>query len=108
MSIATISRSLRRLNYTHKQVSREALERNELLRATWQAKYGDIPKEHFVWLDESSVDDQTNLRSMGWSFMGRACVRRTLFLHGQRYSVLPALTTEGIVALEIFEHQETR
>lgn len=65
ISIATISRLLRRLNYNHKQVAREALERNELLRATWQGKYGDIPKEYFVWLDESSVHEQTNLRNMG-------------------------------------------
>ncbi|KIK78001.1 hypothetical protein PAXRUDRAFT_87892, partial [Paxillus rubicundulus Ve08.2h10] len=45
---------------SHKQLSKTASERNELLRATWQAEYGDIPMECFVWIDESSVDDKTN------------------------------------------------
>ncbi|KAI9059853.1 hypothetical protein FKP32DRAFT_1578970 [Trametes sanguinea] len=35
--------------------------------------------------------------------MGQACVRRTTFLRGQRYSVLPALSVDGIIALDIFE-----
>ena len=33
----------------------------------------------------------------------RACVRRATFIRGQRYSVLPALTSEGYIALDIFE-----
>lgn len=81
----------------------EAVERNELLRATWQAAYGDIPAEYCVWLDESSVDDRTNQRTRGWTEVGRACVCRELFICGQRYSVLPAFTCDGYIALELFE-----
>jgi transposase len=103
VSIATLSRAVRRLAITHKKVSKDASERNELLRATWQAEYGDIPAEYFVWLDESSVDDRTNQRTNGWATSGRACVRRATFIRGQRYSVLPALTSEGYIALDIFE-----
>ncbi|KAI0338968.1 hypothetical protein BDW22DRAFT_1337197 [Trametopsis cervina] len=40
--------------------------------------------------------------------MGRACVKRELFIRGQRYSILPALTTEGIIALDIFEGSVTK
>lgn len=103
VSISTLSRTIRRLAITHKKVSKAALERNELLRATWQAEYGNIPTEYFVWLDESSVDDHTNQRTRGWAASGRACVRRATFIRGQRYSVLPALTSEGYIALDIFE-----
>ena len=103
VSLATLSRAIRRLAMTHKRVSKTAAERNELLRATWQAEYGDIPAEYFVWLDESSVDDKTNQRNHGWADLGRACVRRATFIRGQRYSVLPALTSDGIIALDIFE-----
>jgi hypothetical protein len=103
VSLATLSRTIRRLAMTHKCISKTAAERNELLRATWQAAYGDIPAEYFVWLDESSVDDKTNQRTRGWAELGRACVRRATFIRGQRYSVLPALTSDGIVALDIFE-----
>ena len=76
VSLASLSRAIRRLAMTHKRISKTATERNELLRATWQAEYGDIPAEYFVWLDESSVDDRTNQRNQGWANLGRACVRR--------------------------------
>ena len=103
VSISTISRALQQLAISQKKVSHEALEWNELLRATWQAEYGDIPAEYFVWLDEASVDDQTNQRRDGWAAVGRACISRATFIHGQRFSVLPALTHKGIIALDIFE-----
>jgi len=88
---------------THKQISKTAIERNELLRATWQAEYGDIPAEYFVWLDELSVDNKTNQRNQGWADLRRACVCKATFIHGQHYSVLPALTSDGFIALNIFE-----
>ncbi|TDL16345.1 hypothetical protein BD410DRAFT_707769, partial [Rickenella mellea] len=50
---------------SNKKVSKAALERNELLRATWQAAYGQISAECMIWLDESSVDDSTNQRKNG-------------------------------------------
>jgi transposase len=103
VSISTIFRAVRSLALSRKRVSKAALERNELLRATWQAEYGDIPADYFVWLDESSVDDHTNQRTHGWAAVGRACVRRATFIRGQRYSILPALTSDGIIALDIFE-----
>lgn len=74
VSISTLSRTLRRTALSHKSVSNKAAERNELLRAMWQAQYGDIPAEYFVWLDESSVDDRTNQRLQGWAGTGMACV----------------------------------
>jgi transposase len=108
VSLSTISRAIRSLALSHKHVSKAAVERNELLRATWQAEYGDIPAEYFVWLDESSVDDHTNQRTHGRAPFGRACVSRATFIRGQRYSVLPALTSEGIIALDIFEGSVTK
>jgi hypothetical protein len=55
---------------TNKQVANAALERNELLHATWQAAYADIPAEYCVWLDEATIDDLTNQRTTGWAAMG--------------------------------------
>lgn len=103
VSLATLSRTMQRLALSNKQITSEAVERNELLRATWQAAYGDIPAEYCVWLDEWSVDDRTNQRLRGWAKVGRACVRREVFIRGQQYSVLPAFTCEGYIGLDIFE-----
>ena len=65
---------------THKHVASEALERNELLCATWQAAYADIPAEYCIWIDEASVDDITNQRTTGWAAMGRACISHAAFI----------------------------
>ncbi|PPQ90786.1 hypothetical protein CVT25_010287 [Psilocybe cyanescens] len=103
VSLSTISHTLHKLALSWKQVSPAAAERNELLHATWQAAYAEIPADYIVWLDESSVDDHTNQQQMGWAQVGQACVHREFFVHGQRYSVLPALTCDSYIALDIFE-----
>ena len=56
VSVATISRALRRWEMSNKNVASAALERNELLRATWQAEHGDTPAEYCVWIDEGKGD----------------------------------------------------
>jgi hypothetical protein len=55
-----VSHALRRLSFTHKSVVYEAMECNELLRNTWWAVCVEIPKECFVWLDGSSIDNVAN------------------------------------------------
>ena len=40
---------------------------------------------------------------VGLLLMGQACVSRDTFIRGQRYSILPALSSNGIIALDIFE-----
>lgn len=107
-SLATLSCMLHQIAFSHKSLANEALERNDWLRATWVGAHGHYPKEYYIWLDESSVDDQTNHCSNGWSHVGIACTRRSLFLRGQRYSVLPALSAEGFIALELFEGSVTK
>jgi hypothetical protein len=53
---------------------KEALERDELVHAAWEAEYGGIPMDAFVWLDVASVDDHTNQRRDGWAPLWHACV----------------------------------
>jgi len=101
--IATISHALQRLAVLHKKVVKDALERDEILRATWLAEYGDICPESCLWLDESSVDDQTNQCHNGWAPLGQAGVQRETFICSHCFSILPALSIDGIIALDIFE-----
>jgi hypothetical protein len=50
-----------------------------------------------VYIDEASVDDHTNIRTQGWAPLSIACLRRTSFLRGQNFSILPALGLNGIL-----------
>ena len=109
ISLASLSRALRRLNLTQKKITKAAAERDEELRAVWEimmAQYSD--PELFVAIDESAVDSRTCQRTQGWSQMGSRCVRRMSFHRGVRYSILPALTVDGIIALEIVEGSITK
>ncbi len=109
VSLSTLSRFLRKLALTHKGVSKVALERDEELRMLWRldmVEYED--PELFVFLDESAVDNHTVERNRGWSREGTPCVSRGTFLRGLRYSILPALTLDGIIALDIFEGSVNR
>jgi len=111
LSISTISRMLHRINLTHKGVSRHAAQRNEELRATWRARMGAEEYQDpalFVFLDESAVDDKTFQRTSGWSEVDTPCVARAAFLRSIRHSVLPALSIDGIIALDIFEGSVTK
>ena len=109
VSIATLARALASLELTRKQITKAAYERDEELRTLWEAmmaEYND--PEVFVALDESAVDGRTGQRGYGRSRVGNPCVKRMTFLRGVRYSILPALTTDGMIALDVFEGSITK
>jgi transposase len=109
MSIASLSRLLIQYGLTRKHIQKAAAERDEELRTIWEADMAQYTDpDVFVALDESAVDNKTLQREYGRSLVGSPCVRRATFLRGVRYSILPALTTEGIVALDIFEGSVTK
>jgi transposase len=62
----------------------------------------------FVALDESAVDVKTLQQHFGRSLARTPYVQKAACLRGTWYSVLPGLTTQGIIALEIFEGSVTK
>jgi transposase len=109
ISLATISRAQRSAQYSRKYITKASAERDAELRSVWEIAMAEYTNpDVFIFLDESAVDNKTVHRSHGWSQVGRPCVRRMTFLRGKRYSVLPALTMDGIIALEIFEGSITK
>jgi hypothetical protein len=110
VSVPTISCALLRcINLSRKGLTKAAAERNEEVRAAWEGMMSQyMDPDLFVALDESVVDDKTGQRMHGWSPIRMQCVRRMSFLHGVCYSILPALTTEGMIALEIVEGSITK
>jgi len=104
VSMATISRFLRSRDFTWKMVSRRALEGNQMVRACWEADTAQyVGPDCFIFIDESHVDQKTAQRQRGWARVGLPPVERSTFLKGVRHSILPALSTDGIIALDIFE-----
>ena len=104
VSILTITRALQSLNLTWKSTTRAAAQRDEELRTLWEADMAQYTDpELFVFLDESAVDQSTAERTHGRSPIGTRCMHRATFVRRIRHSVLPALSCDGIIALDVFE-----
>ena len=76
------------------------MERNELLCSAFIAEIstGYMP-EQFIFVDESAKDERTPSRRYGYSCVNTRARLRVAFVRGKRYSILPALTLDGIVML---------
>jgi hypothetical protein len=109
VSIPTLTRTLRRLLMTHKHVSVRALERNDILRSAYMNMIATVvpDPEMFIFIDEAAKNKRTTGRPMGWAVVGERCVQRRCFVRGQRYSILPALTLDGIITYDIIEGSVT-
>jgi transposase len=109
VSIPTLTRTLRRLHFTHKDVSGKALERNDRLRAIYMNRIADLvpDPEMLMFGDEAHKDERTSNRRTGWSRRGTRCIQRKCFVRGRRFSMLPILTLDGIIAHDIIEGSVT-
>ncbi|KAJ7599016.1 hypothetical protein C8J56DRAFT_1039895 [Mycena floridula] len=71
VSIATILRALHRLHFTHKSISVQALERNDLDRSAFMNCIAEIAPDPsmYMFIDEAAKNDKTVERTMGWSLI---------------------------------------
>ena len=86
------------------KLQKAALERNELIRAYYLATIGDhYTQNQLIFLDESAKDERSLSRLYGYSPRNTPAQKKVVFVREKRYTILPALTMEGFVAVDIFE-----
>lgn len=109
ISITTLWRTLRRLRFSHKQSSPKAIERDSERRSVYMNDIAEIAPnpEMLMFTDESAKDERTSSRRYGWSPYGKRCVTRSYFVRGRRFSILPVLSLDGIIAHDIIEGSVT-
>jgi transposase len=105
LSPSTLSRTHRRLRITRKKVVVRAQERNLLLQAVFRNRIGDLVTDPYmlVFLDESAKDQRTLIRRYGYGPEGERIEVDAPFVRGQRYSMLPAITLDGIITYKVVE-----
>lgn len=54
-------------------------------------------------MDESAKDERSLSRSYGYSLRNTPAQKKVVFIRGKRYTILPALTLDGFVAVDVFE-----
>jgi len=104
-TLPTLSRALKQLGVTRKAISARASERNELSRALYMNRIAEeVPDPNMlVFVDEAARDERTISRRYGRSGRGFRCTVRRQFVRGTRYSIIPAITLDGIIAYDIVE-----
>ena len=54
-----------------------------------------------IFIDEATRNRRASGQAKGWSLVGRRCMQRRHFIRGQRFSILPILTLDGIIMYDI-------
>jgi transposase len=104
VSSSTLSWNLIEAGLTRKKLHKLALERDEILRDEWKESLrNDYTGEgiEFVCLNETSKNDHTYARKFGRAMSGEQAGLKDVFVHGDRYSLLAAITTEGYIATRV-------
>lgn len=59
-------------------------------------------------MDEASKDERTLSRGYGYSLKNTFAVKKNVFVRGVRYTILPAFSLQGIIAVDIMEGSCTK
>jgi len=101
VSTTTISRNLKEAGLTCKLLHKLATERDEILREDWKESLrtdfqGD--GSEFVCVDETSKNEHTYARRFGRAMSVEQAILSDVFVRGDRYSLVAAITVGGYIA----------
>jgi transposase len=105
ISTSALYQTLKSAGLTRKILHKIALERDEELREQWremQASVAFLPDgSQFVCLDETSKNELTYARKYGRAYSGERADLKDVFIRGDRYSLVAALTIDGYIATHV-------
>jgi len=82
------------------KLHKAALERNDIVRAHYLGIIGErYTPNQLIFIDESAKDERSLSRLYGYSPRNIRAHKKVVFVRGKRYTILPALTLEGFVAV---------
>jgi len=104
VSVPTLWRSLQYCGITRKKIQKAAIERSEALRGFYLYNIGiNYTSEQLIFVDETSKDERTLTRLYGYSPINTRAKKSVVFVRGKRYTILPALSLEGFIAVDVIE-----
>jgi hypothetical protein len=54
-----------------------------------------------MFIDEAAKNEKTKAKRYRWSLKGQRCIQRRVFVCGQRWSILPVLTLDSVIAYDM-------
>jgi transposase len=100
ISPSTVCRVLQRNGLTRKRIQQVALQRSDEYRGEFMAEMDFFDINQIVWLDETGCDRRDHLRKFGYALRGQRPVYHRLLHRGKRVSIVAAMCTDGVIALE--------
>ncbi|PKY47937.1 hypothetical protein RhiirA4_523790 [Rhizophagus irregularis] len=64
--------------------------------------------EQLIFMDKASKDERTLSHGYGYSLKNTFARKKSVFVHGTRYTILPALSLQGIIVVNIIEGSVTK
>jgi transposase len=104
ISTTALHKNLHNLGLTYKLLRKAAAERDDIARSEWLLEITTLyTTDQLVVLDETSKDDRTIIRRYGHAPCGEDPFVEVSLDRGVRYSILPALTIDGYLAVRVVE-----
>ena len=99
ISKTVLHNNIRAAGLTYRLLRQRAAERDELAREQWREDVQvNFVATQMVWTDKSSKDDRMIYWHYGRAATGERAVIDMQFVHGQCYSILPAMTIDSYIA----------
>jgi hypothetical protein len=90
------------------QLQKKARERKKEQRNAFITRISRYTADQLVFLDKVAKDERTLTRQYGYSMINSRARKSIVFVRGKRYTILPALSLDGIIAFEIIEGSYTK
>ena len=106
ISISTLARNLTEVGLTRKILHKLASERDEQRRQDfWELIHHTFQGDgsEFIFVDETSKDERTWARHYGCAMSGSRASLSDVFVRGDRYSLVAAMTIDGYIAADVVE-----
>jgi len=104
VSIPTLWRSLQFCGITRKKIQKAAKERSEVLCGFYLHNIRmNYTSEQLIFVDETAKDERTLTRLYGYSPINTRARKSVVFVRGKCYTILPALSLEGFIAVDVME-----
>lgn len=105
ISVSGLHLALKNAGLTRKLLHKIAIERDEELQAQWRDMQAGDDFLHdgsqFVCVDETSKNELTYARKYGRAYSGQRAELRDVFVRGDRYLMVAALTIDGYIASQV-------
>lgn len=99
----TIHRTLAHAGISLKKLHKVAKERNKDLHADFKRQMAQYAPDELLFIDKTSKDEQTQTQRYGQAKKSKCASMKGVFVRGRHFTVVAALTTNGIIVGHIVE-----